>query len=121
MTDAAMIRVVLPAHLRAIAKLEGEARLDVAGVVTQRSVLTRSRLAFPCCADASATSRRTDVEPSYGSSPVSRTCLTSSLTTRYPRLSHEARSRSWSSAPWPADEDPGDIAPSLFEPFGTDR
>ena len=34
-----MIRVALPAHLRILAKLEGEAQLDVAGLVTQRSVL----------------------------------------------------------------------------------
>jgi hypothetical protein len=34
-----MIRVVLPAHLRLLAKTEGEVNLDVAGLVTQRSVL----------------------------------------------------------------------------------
>ena len=34
-----MIRVVLPAHLRTIARVEGEVRLDVDGHVTQRAVL----------------------------------------------------------------------------------
>jgi len=34
-----MIRVVLPAHLRILAKVEGEVELDVAGLVTQRTVL----------------------------------------------------------------------------------
>ena len=34
-----MIRVVLPAHLRILAKTEGEVELDDAGLVTQRSVL----------------------------------------------------------------------------------
>ena len=34
-----MIRVVLPAHLRTLARVDGEVRLDVAGPVTQRSVL----------------------------------------------------------------------------------
>jgi hypothetical protein len=34
-----MIRVVLPAHLRVLARIDGEVRLDVAGPVTQRSVL----------------------------------------------------------------------------------
>ena len=34
-----MIRVVLPQHLRTLAKVEGEVTLDVEGVVTQRSVL----------------------------------------------------------------------------------
>ena len=34
-----MIRVVLPAHLRTLAHIEGEVTLSVAGVITQRSVL----------------------------------------------------------------------------------
>jgi sulfur-carrier protein len=34
-----MIRVVLPAHLRILAKLEGDLLLDVPGLVTQRAVL----------------------------------------------------------------------------------
>ena len=34
-----MIRVVLPAHLRTLARVEGEVTLDVEGPVTQRSVL----------------------------------------------------------------------------------
>ena len=34
-----MIRVVLPQHLRTLAKLGGELRLEVAAPVTQRSVL----------------------------------------------------------------------------------
>ncbi len=34
-----MIRVVLPAHLRTIAQVKGEVRLDVEGEITQRSVL----------------------------------------------------------------------------------
>ncbi len=34
-----MIRVVLPAHLRRLAGINGEVRLDVTGPVSQRSVL----------------------------------------------------------------------------------
>ena len=34
-----MIRVVLPAHLRTLARVNGEVTLDVEGPVTQRSVL----------------------------------------------------------------------------------
>ena len=34
-----MIRVVLPPHLRALARLDGEVELQVDGPVTQRSVL----------------------------------------------------------------------------------
>ena len=34
-----MIRVVLPAHLRTLARVDGEAKLHVEGQATQRSVL----------------------------------------------------------------------------------
>ena len=34
-----MIRVALPAHLRALAKVSGEVSVDVAGTPTQRAVL----------------------------------------------------------------------------------
>lgn len=34
-----MIRVVLPAHLRTLARVEGDVGLDVAGPITLRSVL----------------------------------------------------------------------------------
>ena len=34
-----MIRVVLPPHLRGLAKVGGEIKLEIAGPVTQRSVL----------------------------------------------------------------------------------
>ena len=42
-----MIRVVLPAHLRALARIDGEVRLDVAGPVTQRSVLDALEARYP--------------------------------------------------------------------------
>jgi molybdopterin synthase sulfur carrier subunit len=42
-----MIRVVLPAHLRALARIDGEVRLDVAGPVTQRSVLDALEASYP--------------------------------------------------------------------------
>jgi hypothetical protein len=42
-----VIRVVLPAHLKVLARVSGELRLDVAGVVTQRSVLDALEARFP--------------------------------------------------------------------------
>jgi len=42
-----MIRVVLPAHLRTIAQVNGEVRLDVDGEVTQRSVLDALEARYP--------------------------------------------------------------------------
>src|SRR2546425_3244587 len=45
--DAAMIRVVLPAHLRKLARVDGEVTLDVAGPVTQRSILDALEARYP--------------------------------------------------------------------------
>jgi molybdopterin synthase sulfur carrier subunit len=42
-----MIRVVLPAHLRTLARADGEVKVDVAGPVTQRSVLDALEAAYP--------------------------------------------------------------------------
>jgi sulfur-carrier protein len=42
-----MIRVVLPAHLRTLARVDGEVELQVAGEVTQRSVLDALEASFP--------------------------------------------------------------------------
>ena len=42
-----MIRVVLPAHLRTLAQVNGEVELDVAGQVTQRSVLDALEARYP--------------------------------------------------------------------------
>ncbi len=42
-----MIRVVLPAHLRTLAKVSGEVQLAVEGHVTQRSVLDALEARYP--------------------------------------------------------------------------
>ena len=42
-----MIRVVLPAHLRTLANIDGEVTLEVAGAVTQRSVLDALEAEYP--------------------------------------------------------------------------
>jgi hypothetical protein len=42
-----MIRVVLPAHLRTLARVEGEVQLDISGPVTQRSVLDALEASYP--------------------------------------------------------------------------
>ena len=42
-----MIRVVLPAHLRSLARIDGEVHLDIAGPVTQRSVLDALEASYP--------------------------------------------------------------------------
>jgi len=42
-----VIRVVLPAHLRTLAHVDGKVELEVAGPVTQRSVLDALEAGFP--------------------------------------------------------------------------
>jgi molybdopterin synthase sulfur carrier subunit len=42
-----MIRVVLPAHLRTLAQVQGEVRLEVEGPPTQGSVLDALEAAYP--------------------------------------------------------------------------
>ena len=42
-----MIRVALPAHLRKLAHVDGEVKLDVEGQVTQRSVLDALEACYP--------------------------------------------------------------------------
>jgi sulfur-carrier protein len=42
-----MIRVVLPAHLRTLARIDGEVKLDVQGSVTQRSVIDALEARYP--------------------------------------------------------------------------
>jgi len=42
-----MIRVVLPAHLRTLAKVTREVELEIEGPITQRSVLTALEARYP--------------------------------------------------------------------------
>jgi len=42
-----MIRVVLPAHLRTLARVNGEVKLDVASPVTQRAILDALEARYP--------------------------------------------------------------------------
>jgi hypothetical protein len=42
-----MIRVVLPQHLRTLARVEREVQVDVSGAVTQRSVLDALEARYP--------------------------------------------------------------------------
>ncbi len=42
-----MIRVIIPAHLRTLAKVEGEVQLEVAPPITQRAVLDALEARYP--------------------------------------------------------------------------
>ena len=45
--DAEVVRVTLPAHLRTLARVGGELQLDVAGQITQNSVLDALEARYP--------------------------------------------------------------------------
>lgn len=42
-----MIRVVLPAHLRTLARVDGEVKLEVTGPITQRAILDALEARYP--------------------------------------------------------------------------
>jgi len=42
-----MIRVTLPPHLRKLAQIDGEVKLDIAGQITQRTVLDALEARYP--------------------------------------------------------------------------
>ena len=42
-----MIRVVLPTHLRTLARIDGEVELEIEGQITQRSVLDALEARYP--------------------------------------------------------------------------
>jgi hypothetical protein len=42
-----MIRVILPAHLRTLARVNGEIKIEVTGKVTQRAVLDALEAGYP--------------------------------------------------------------------------
>jgi sulfur-carrier protein len=42
-----MVRVVMPAHLRTLAKVTGEVQLEIEGPVTQRSILDALEARYP--------------------------------------------------------------------------
>ena len=42
-----MIRVVLPPHLRTLARVDGEVKIEVEGCVTQRSILDALEAQYP--------------------------------------------------------------------------
>jgi molybdopterin synthase sulfur carrier subunit len=42
-----MIRVVLPAHLRTLARVDGEVKLEITGAVTQRVILDALEARYP--------------------------------------------------------------------------
>jgi hypothetical protein len=42
-----VIRVVLPSHLRRLASIDGEVKLEITGAVTQRSVLDALEARYP--------------------------------------------------------------------------
>jgi hypothetical protein len=42
-----MIRVILPQHLRTLAKVDGEVQFDIEGLVTQRAILDALEARYP--------------------------------------------------------------------------
>ena len=78
-----MIRVVLPYHLRTLARVDGEVTLDVEGQVTQRSVLDALEAQLSDAAGDDPRSRARNGGGRWcGSSPAGRISPTSRRTPR---------------------------------------
>ena len=98
-----MIRVVLPAHLRTLARVDGEVQLEVDGPATQRSVLDALEARYPMLRGTI----RDHVTPA---APAVRAVLRlrAGSVARVARCAaarggrRRAPSRFWSSARWPA-------------------
>jgi len=59
-----MIRVVLPAHLRTLARVQGELKLDVAGPITPRAILDALEAAYPMLRGTIRSPKRSPPAPS---------------------------------------------------------
>ena len=98
-----MIRVVLPAHLRTLAQVDGEVTVRVDREVTQRTVLDALEATYPVLRgtirDHVTHKRRSFV----GTSPASRICPTILRTRRFPTPWRPGASLSSSSGRWLAD------------------
>ena len=94
--DAAMIRVVLPHHLRTLARVGDEVQLEVNGRDTANQFSTRSRQNIRCCAERSAITKRKSADRSSGFLLAAKMCRMSRRTLRCPTRSRKARSRSLS-------------------------
>ena len=82
--DTAMIRVILPTHLRTLAHVDGEVTLHVEGRATQRAVLDALEACYPMLRGTIRDHVTQQRRPSCGSSPASRICPTSRRMPRCP-------------------------------------
>jgi len=93
-----MIRVVLPGHLRALARAGAEVQLHVDGPVTQRSVLDALEAQYPMLRgtirDHVTQERRPFLRFSCASSPAKRTIPSSRRILRCPKQSRRERNLS---------------------------
>ena len=80
------IRVVLPAHLRTLARIDGEVKLEIDVQATQHSVLNSLETRYPMLRGTIRDQVTQQRRPSSGSTPVNRICPMNDRTPRYPRL-----------------------------------
>jgi hypothetical protein len=94
-----MIRVLLPYHLRTLARMDSEVLLEVESPPTLSGVLDALEARYPVLRGTIATRSPGNAGLSSDSSPAKKTCHIIRRTAPYPKLSPRVRNRSWSSAP----------------------
>ena len=90
-----MIRVILPAHLRILARVDGEVRLEIEGAVTQRSILDALESRYPALGGTLRDHVTGSGGRSCGSSPASRTYRTNRRMRRCRPRSPKGRNHFW--------------------------
>ena len=102
-----MIRVVLPAHLRTLARVDGEVTVHVEREVTQRAVLDALEATYPVLRGTirdHVTHQRRSFVRSFACEQDFPTIL---RTRRFPTRWRPGKSLSWSSGRWLADRSHG--------------
>ena len=88
-----MIRIVLPYHLRTLARVSGEVEIEVAGQATQRSVLDALEICYPMLRGTIRDHVTQQGRPFVRFFAASRVCPTNYRTPRCPTQSPWGRNR----------------------------
>jgi len=91
-----MIRVVLPFHLRTLARIQSEVQLEVEGPISVRTVLDALEARFPMLRGQSATMSRSTAVHLFASTRANKICRMTRRTIRCREQWPAAKSHYWS-------------------------
>jgi len=109
-----VVRVLLPAHLKTLAGVRGEVKIDVAGTVSAASILDALETTFPALRGTIRNPVTGQRRPFVRFFVGARISLTNPSTKNYPRASPRVMRPSSSSARWRRIADPGSLAAQRY-------